>query len=596
VKKSSLFYLLSLVVVFSMMLTACQPAATATLAPTQAAPAPAEATATTAPAEPTATTAAAEPTAAAAEPTATTAAADSNFKPMSKAASDCSYGGEFKSIESVDQYTVKFTLCFPDPAFPSKVAFNVFAIAKQANLDAAGGDSVKMSDQAVGTGPFVLKSWTRGDNITYEANPNYWGPKVPYSSLIFKWNDQATQRLVELKSGTADGIDNPAPEDFDSIKTDTTLQLIPREALNIFYIGFNVNIPPFDNEKVRQAFAQAIDRKRIVDNYYPNGSSVADVFAPATLNPGFEDAKPWYDYNPDAAKALLTEAGFDFNKEVTLSFRNVVRSYLPSPDKVAQEVQAQLKDIGVNVKINQEESTTFLDNTSAGKEGFFMLGWGADYPDATNFYDYHFGSPSQKMFGTQFPDIVDNIQKAAKISDPAQRKALYATVNENIKTHVPMIPVAHGGSAVAFLAAVKNAMTGPLGNEPFYLMDPGKDTLVWVQNGEPAALWCSDETDGESLRACQQIYEPLLNYKPGGVEVEPWLASSYDVNADVTEYTFHLRKDVKFSDGSALDANDVVASYVSQWDAKDPNHKGRTGTFEYFGAFFGTNLNAPPKQ
>ena len=124
-------------------------------------------------------------------------------------------------------------------------------------------------------------------------------------------------------------------------------------------------------------------------------------------------------------------------------------------------------------------------------------------------------------------------------------------------------------------------------------MTTDSGALIYTQSAEPLSLWCGDETDGETHRACQQIYEPLLNYKPGGVEVEPWLAESYDVNADVTEYTFHLRKDVKFSDGSVLDANDVVASYVSQWDAKDPNHKGRTGTFEYFGAFFGKNLNAP---
>jgi ABC-type transport system substrate-binding protein len=114
-----------------------------------------------------------------------------------------------------------------------------------------------------------------------------------------------------------------------------------------------------------------------------------------------------------------------------------------------------------------------------------------------------------------------------------------------------------------------------------------------MQNGEPAALWCSDETDGETLRGCEAIYEALLSYKVGGVEVEPALAEKYTANADATEYVFNLRKGVKFQNGATLDANDVVATYVSQWDAASPNHKGRTGTFEYFGSFFGKHLNAP---
>ena len=558
-KRRTSFYMLSLVVVLSMLLASCQTVS------------------------PTASTGGAQPTAVA------------NFEPMKVAAPDCSYGSnaEFKSIEAVDQYTVKFTLCFPDPAFPSKVAFNVFAIANKNSLDKAQGDSVKMSDQANGTGPFMLKSWTRGDNVTYTANPNYWGPKPAFQTLIFKWSEQSAQRLLELQSGQVDGIDNPAPEDFDTIKNDSKLTLYPRQALNIFYIGFNNTIAPFDNEKFRQAIAYGIDRQRIVNSYYPKGSSVANVFVPPAMKPGYSDTPKWYEYNQDEAKKLLQEIGWKSSDSVTLYYRNVTRSYLPSPDKVAQEIQAQLKEVGLDIKLEEQELTTFIDNSSAGKLGFYLLGWGADYPDATNFYDYHLANDNNAQFGKLYSDIADPIRQAAKIADATARQKLYDQANAAIKQHVPLIPVAHGGSAVAFQAGVKNAMTSPLGNEPFYLMDPGKDTLVWLQNGEPAALWCSDETDGESLRACQQIYEPLLNYKAGSVEVVPWLAESYDVNQEVTEYTFHLRKDVKFQDGSALNANDVVATYKSMWDASDPNHKGRTATFEYFGAFFGDMLNAP---
>jgi ABC-type transport system substrate-binding protein len=577
-----------------MLMTACQPAATATQAPQVEEPAAQPAAPTEAPAMPEPTEAPAQPEPTEAEaPTEPAAAPAGDFTPMSLATDDCSYGGEFKSIEAVDQYTVKFTLCYPDPAFPSKVAFNVFSIADSDYLDLTGGESIQMSDEANGTGPFTLGSWTRGDSITFEANPEYWGTQPSISTLIFRWSEQSAQRLLELQSGQVDGIDNPQPEDFEAIESDTNLELIPRDALNIFYIGFNHDLPPFDNEAVRQALAMGIDRQRIVDEFYAEGSQVAKVFAPPALNPGFEDAEGWYDYDPEGARAALEAAGFDFNQEITLYFRNVVRNYLPTPDKVAQEIQAQLAEIGVNVRLEQQESTTFIDNSAAGQLGFYLLGWGADYPDATNFYDYHFATEQNQQFGSLFPDIVEPIRQAGQVADPAERKEIYAEVNRLLKEHVPMIPVAHGSSAVAFQAGIENAMTGPLQNEPFYLMDPGKDTMVWLQNGEPAALWCSDETDGESLRACQQIYEPLLNFRPGSVEVEPWLAESFEASDDATEYTFTLRQGVKFHNGADLDANDVVATFTSLWDASSPNHQGRTGTFEYFGAFFGSFLNAP---
>jgi ABC-type transport system substrate-binding protein len=122
---------------------------------------------------------------------------------------------------------------------------------------------------------------------------------------------------------------------------------------------------------------------------------------------------------------------------------------------------------------------------------------------------------------------------------------------------------------------------------------PGQDTFVWMQNAEPIGLYCADESDGESLRVCEQINESLLAYEVGGAKVIPSLATGYTVNEDATVWTFTLRDGVKFHDGSLLDANDVVLSWVVQWDAASPLHVGRVGDFSYFSGLFGSFLNAP---
>jgi ABC-type transport system substrate-binding protein len=570
-KRTTIYRLISITALAAMVLAACAPAATST--PT--APAATE------------TTPAETPTGAA-----TSAATTTGFVPMKVAATSCDYGGEFKSIEAVDQYTVKFSLCFPDPDFLTKVAFSVFAIQDKDYLDANQGDSVKMSQNTNGTGPYTVTEWVQGDHVTLKANPDYWGDKAKVQTLVFRWAEQPAQRLLELQAGTADGIDNPQPEDWATIQSDSNLKLYTRPPLNIGYLGFDVDIKPFDNVKVRQAIAMAIDRQRIVQQFYPTDSQPADNFVPPLIEPGYSKNIPWYSYDPAAAKKMLADAGYPNGLDVQLSFRATSRPYMPNPPQVAQEIQAELKQIGVNVTLNQMESTAFLDASAAGKLGMYLLGWNADYPGATDFYDFHFAATSNKQFGTQFPDLVKAIQTAGRTADATARQQQYDQVNTLLKQYVPMVPIAYGTSATAFKASVTGAHASPLGNEYFAVMDNGSDQLVFVQNGEPAALWCSDETDGESLRVCEQVYESLLSYKTGGVDIQPGLAQSWQGNSDDTEFTFTLRQGVKFQKQGTLDANDVVASYAAQWDAASPNHKGRTGSFEYFSAFFGNFLNA----
>lgn len=563
-----------------------------------------EATADTADtAEPTATEPTAEPTATA-EPTESeepsgetaTEAPSGDFEPLSLAAPDCEYGGGFSSIEAVDELTVKFTLCAPDVAFESKVAFSAFGIHPSEHLEATGGGGPELFENPIGTGPYTLAEWDRGNQLVLSANPDYWGEPANADTLVFRWSEEAAQRLVELQSGTVDGIDNPGRDDFAVIEGDSNLQLLEREGANIFYIGMNRDKPPFDNELVRQAIGMGIDRQRIVDAFYPPGSSVASQFLPPSIF-GFTEQPTWYEYDPDAARQLLADAGFADGFEVTLNYRDVVRGYLPSPSTVAVDIQDQLADIGITVNVEVMESGAFIDASDAGELTLYLLGWGADYPDATNFLDFHFGAGASAQFGAGHEDIHELLAQASQIADADTRLGLYEQVAELIKQHVPMVPVAHGGSGTAFRADVVNAHASPLSNENFAVMDPGgRDTFVWMQNAEPIGLYCADESDGESLRACEQINESLLAYEVGGTAVEPALAESWESNEDGSEWTFHLRPGVTFHDGSALDANDVVLSYIVQWDASHPLHVGRDGSFTYFSGLFGAFLNAPEEE
>ncbi len=583
-KKSVLFSVMAIAIAFSMMLSACAPAATQAPAAPAATTAPAAPAATTAPAAPAATTAPAAPAA-------TTAPAAPAFTPASLAAPDCTYGGELKSIAAVDAETVKFTLCQPDVAFPAKIAFASNEILPKALLDSTGGDSNKISATPVGTGPYVLKEWVRGDHMTLTANPNYWGPAPKIKTLILKWSTEPAQRLLQLQSGDADGIDNVGPDDIATVSGDATLKLYPRVVDNVMYLGMNNTVKPFDNESVRQAFSMAINKAQIVKNFYPAGSTVADEFVPSTLLPGYTPGLTDWAYDPAKAKQMLTDAKFDFSQTIPLSFRDADRSYISQQPKVAQEIQAELASIGVKVKLDQQESGTLLQNSAAGKLTFFILGWGEDYPDATDWYDYHFNE-QHKDFGTPYPDIVAAYKIGTSGTDNATRQKAYDTVNQLIHQHAPLIPVAHSSSSVAMKAAVQNVIIGPY-NENFQDMGNANDQLVFVQNAEPISLYFADETDGETERACRLLFTPLLDYQWGGVGSQPALASSYDKSADLTEWTFHLRPGVKFSDGSVLTANDVVASFAAQWDAKNPDHKGNKGVYEYFTTLFTQFLNAP---
>jgi ABC-type transport system substrate-binding protein len=210
----------------------------------------------------------------------------------------------------------------------------------------------------------------------------------------------------------------------------------------------------------------------------------------------------------------------------------------------------------------------------------------------TNFLDFHFGGVNVQ-FGDPFQDVVDVLAEGSQTVDPAAAQPIYEEANNLIRQHVPMVPIAWGAAADAALATVENALTPPVGAPQFATMSPGDDDLVFVQNAEPISLFCADETDGESLSACEQVLEGLYGYDLEGQPV-PKLANECTPDEAGLVWTCSLREGVTFHDGSAFDANDVVASWSVGLDAANPLHVGNTGVFEYFAYLWGSLINPPP--
>ncbi len=390
----------------------------------------------------------------------------------------------YKSCEATDAQTAVLTLTKPSATFIPALSQQAFSIASpkaladfKADAGTVDADGVFHpsgtfgTKQPIGTGPFKFESWARNDRLTLVRNEDYWGDKAKLDKLIFRPIADNAARLQALQTGEIQGYDLVEPQDVATIEGDSNLQLLDRPAFNVAYVGFNLSIPPTDNQKVREAIAYGLDRQAVVDNFYSGRGVVAKEFMPPEVV-GYADDVTEYPYDPAKAKALLTEAGMTMPVKLDFWYpTDVSRPYMPDPKRNFEAFAASLNKSGFKVVPHSAPwNPEYLGRNDNGTAGNLrLIGWTGDYGDADNFIGTFFQSP-QKAFGTdKKPNAeVEKLLNDAEIeTDEAKREDLYKEANRKIMTWLPGVPYAHSKPALAFTANVKGYEPSPTTNESF---------------------------------------------------------------------------------------------------------------------------------
>lgn len=210
-----------------------------------------------------------------------------------------------KSIEKIDDNTVKFTLNQPEAPFMANIAMPFLSIVSKEYADTLdkAGTKEDLNNAPIGTGPFKFVAYQKDAVIRYQKNPDYWGEAPKIDDLVFAITPDASVRLQKLKAGECQLMPYPAPADIAAIKADPNLKLDEQAGLNVGYLAYNTTVKPFDDVRVRKALNMAMDKKAMVDAVYQGGGEVAKNPIPPTMW-SYNDAIKDDEYDPEARRSF----------------------------------------------------------------------------------------------------------------------------------------------------------------------------------------------------------------------------------------------------------------------------------------------------
>ena len=370
--------------------------------------------------------------------------------------SGSTFVGFIQQVNIIDDFTVDVKTKNPVGPFLTDMATEVAAITTEAQTKLPDA-SLLLSP--IGTGPFMLKEFTKGQRTVLVPNPNYWGTAPLLDQVNFIPIPDSASRYAALKSGQVDVIEDPPTEDVQTIQQGGSgLTLDKSPASRDLRIGFQMQNPVMANLNLRAAIAYAIDAKSIDDyvvngleRYANNGWLPSEIFTPnPPLSIPFDLAK---------AKQLLTQAGYP--NGLTLELDTPTGRYLGDTD-IAQAVQQQLKAIGITVNIKTMQWAAYLSYVGAHSGQMFIIGWANTSGDpAIAFRQNFFSTSSFNFAGLNDPAMDQDLTQAEQTTDQASRQTLYQAATKILFDQVVMKPIYWKNNLFAMNTDVKGFVATP---------------------------------------------------------------------------------------------------------------------------------------
>ncbi len=369
-----------------------------------------------------------------------------------------------KSVEVVDERTIRFVLGEPCAPFLSDLACNFAAIVCPEDADEHGEEFFK---HPCGTGPFRLESWSAPDSVVLVRHTEYWASPAYLDRVVFRAIPESSARFFELGAGTLDVIDGIPPEDVKALAANEDVVVLGEPGMNVAYLAMNMDHAPFEKELVRRAVNHAIDKAEIVSLLYGNLAIEARGPLPPSVFGAALDL-PSDSHDPELARALLKEAGYSEGFETTLWAMSNPRPYMPEPLRLAQKIQTQLAQVGIRAKIVSFDWGEYLDRLHRGHHDLALLGWQADSGDPDNFLFIHFDKssaepPAGNIAFYRGERVHELLLEGRRATEPAERARVYREAQEIIHHDAPWVPLVHTKELAAVRTSVRGFRLHPTG-------------------------------------------------------------------------------------------------------------------------------------